>query len=147
LNLCVELAKGEHVWLSRLTVDGRPIAWELLFKVGETLSDFLTTYDLDFAAYSPGQLIFVETVRYAIARGARRLEMGRGDQDYKFWFGAKPCATQNILVHSRHPRSGGYVGYEMARKSYQRLLTRPVVERFIERFRANVLSKGKKKHG
>jgi CelD/BcsL family acetyltransferase involved in cellulose biosynthesis len=113
---CVTLADRRQAWLTHLDVDARPVAWGLAFFVNGTLSEYMTTYDLGFAAHSPGQLRLLALVKYAISRGIRRVDMGRGYQSYKCWFGATAQSTRNVLMYVRRPRTAAFVGRQILRE-------------------------------
>ncbi len=113
---CVTIADRRQVWLTHLDVNDKPVAWGLAFFVNGTLSEYMTTYDLRFAAHSPGQLRLLALVKYAISRGIRRFDMGRGDQAYKCWFGATAQSTRNVLMYVRRPRIAAFVGRQILRE-------------------------------
>ncbi len=113
---CVTLAERRQVWLTHLDVNATPVAWGLAFFVNGTLSEYMTTYDLGFSAHSPGQLRLLALVKYAMSRGIRRFDMGRGEQAYKCWFGATAQSTRNVLMYVRRPRIAAFVGRHILRE-------------------------------
>lgn len=112
-EICLKLATLGRVWLGRLELNGAPIAWDLAFVTTGNSVEYLTTYDVSYAAYSPGQLIAVEMIRSAIEQGMRCVIKGRGAQPYKYWFGAVPRKMQNQLIFANRPRARAYVGMQV----------------------------------
>lgn len=113
--ICLDLAAHEQVWLARLDVDDRPAAWDLGFCVNRTFTDYLKTFDVEFSAYGPGFLTMIELLRYALARGIERVELGRGAQPYKTWLRATAQRNVNTALYWKRPLTFAYVGREIAR--------------------------------
>jgi Acetyltransferase (GNAT) domain len=84
--------------LSLLSVDGRRIAAGLHFDDGQTLFFYNAGIDPDARALSPGILLAAWYVKAAIALGRRRLDFLRGDEPYKYEWGAVDEPIQRILV-------------------------------------------------
>ena len=63
-----------------------------------------TTYDADFAAFSPGNTLMAETIRYAIDQGWRELDFMRGDESYKQRFASGTRALTAFV------RGRGFLG-------------------------------------
>jgi CelD/BcsL family acetyltransferase involved in cellulose biosynthesis len=78
-------ALDEQGWvrLLSLSADGRPVAVELDFELGDRVFMFKGAFDPDFAPYSPGQLLHHRVFEDAVARGVAVVDFGRGDQLYK----------------------------------------------------------------
>jgi CelD/BcsL family acetyltransferase involved in cellulose biosynthesis len=82
--------------LERLAADGyarmvvgrvgsQPVAFSYWFSVGETMFSYRLAFDPHGpqARYSPGLLTFLEACRMAADEGVRRIEFGRGLEEYK----------------------------------------------------------------
>lgn len=108
-DICLKLAARGCVWLACLQVDRIAVAWDLAFVTNGIVADYLTTYDLRLGCASPGQLVTIELIRWAIEQGAHSFVMGRGAQPYKYWFGAAPRMTENLLLAANRPRGRAYV--------------------------------------
>jgi len=83
------------------------------------LSGWFTAYDLDLRKFSPGTLLVLATVEEAASRNISRIDMGAGQDSYKF-----------RLANDSYPVAGGAVwaspGERAARAVYRRL--RPPAE-------------------
>jgi CelD/BcsL family acetyltransferase involved in cellulose biosynthesis len=92
--------------LSFLTVADRRIAAGLMFQ---TAGDFLyynAGVDPDARDLSPGVLMVAEYVRRALAGGAQRLDFLRGNEPYKYEWGAVDEPIQRLLVRRDASRGG-----------------------------------------
>lgn len=100
----------------QLSVNDTPVSWALSFVTNGTVMDDMTTYDLRYTPSSPGHIVLAHMLRYAIERRMSRFVMGRGAQAYKYWHGAKPRATENLIVYANRPRGQAYVGVRALRE-------------------------------
>jgi CelD/BcsL family acetyltransferase involved in cellulose biosynthesis len=93
-----ELGPDGPLRLSFLTVGDRRVAAGLMFR---TATDFLyynAGVDPEARDLSPGVLLVAEYVRKALAEGARRFDFLRGDESYKYEWGAVDEPIQRLLV-------------------------------------------------
>jgi CelD/BcsL family acetyltransferase involved in cellulose biosynthesis len=130
-EICVQLAKREHVWLGRLELNAQPVGWILAFRVNNTLSDYMTTFDVAYAACSPGQLVFQELIRYAITQRVQYYQMGRGAQPYKFWFRATAQINKNHVLFWKRPRSLPGLAQQVAREEALKMIHKIRHSRFF----------------
>ncbi len=86
------------VHLSFLVCDGRRIGASIHFDDGETLGYYNAGIDPDARDLSPGVLMIANLVQAAIATGRRRLDFLRGDESYKYEWGAVDEPIERILV-------------------------------------------------
>jgi hypothetical protein len=86
------------VRLSFLTCSGRRIAAAVTFDDGETLSYYNAGIDPAARDLSPGVIMIAKLVQAAIAAGRRRLDFLRGDESYKYEWGAVDEPIERILV-------------------------------------------------
>ena len=84
--------------LSFLSVGDRRVAAGLHFDDGETLSFYNAGIDPDAKPLSPGILLAAWYIRLAITLGRRRVDFLRGDEPYKYAWGAADEPIQRILV-------------------------------------------------
>jgi CelD/BcsL family acetyltransferase involved in cellulose biosynthesis len=92
--------QGAHgpLRLSFLTVGERRIAAGLMFRTPEGYLYYNAGVDPDARDLSPGVLLVAEFIRRALADGARRFDFLRGDEPYKYEWGAVDEPIQRILV-------------------------------------------------
>jgi CelD/BcsL family acetyltransferase involved in cellulose biosynthesis len=51
-----------------------------------------------WSSLSPGRLVIVEAMKYFVARGIRRFDMGIGDYSFKRGFGAREIPLYDLIV-------------------------------------------------
>ena len=81
-----------------LTVDGRRIAAGVTFEDGDTLAYYNAGVDPDARDLSPGVLLVAKYVERAIVTGRRRLDFLRGNEPYKYEWGAQDEPIQRLLI-------------------------------------------------
>lgn len=69
--------------LSALYADGRLVAAHFGLRCNSQLSCWFPAYDVSLARYSPGLALHLHIAEDAAAAGVRRLDLGKGDEDYK----------------------------------------------------------------
>jgi len=84
--------------LSFLTVGGRRIAAGIHLDDGDTLYYYNAGVDPDARDLSPGVVMIAGYVERALALGRRRLDFLRGDEPYKYEWGAVDEPIQRLLV-------------------------------------------------
>lgn len=86
------------VRLCFLTVAGRRIAAGITFEYGDTVAYYNAGVDPDARDLSPGVVMVAKYVERAIATGRHRLDFLRGDEPYKYEWGAVDEPIQRLLV-------------------------------------------------
>jgi CelD/BcsL family acetyltransferase involved in cellulose biosynthesis len=86
------------VRLSFLSIDGRRIAAGIHLDDGRTMYYYNAGVDPDAKDLSPGVVLIANYVRAAIALGRRRIDLLRGDEPYKYDWGAVNEPIQRLLV-------------------------------------------------
>jgi len=91
---------GPHgmVRLSFLTVDGRRIAAGIHLDDGRVIYYYNAGVDPDALDLSPGVVMIARYMEAAIALGRRRFDFLRGDEPYKYDWGAVDEPIQRLLV-------------------------------------------------
>jgi CelD/BcsL family acetyltransferase involved in cellulose biosynthesis len=79
--------------LHALRLDDRIIAVTYALHVRHRTYLYMCGFDPDFAALSPGTLIFGHSIAHAIGEGARAVDFLRGRERYKYFWGVReqPC--------------------------------------------------------
>ena len=88
--------------LIKLVIDDKTIGVEYAFLCKEILSFFQTGFDPDYKHLSPGHLLMMETIDRGIEDGARRIDLLKGDYEYKQTY-AKQIATTIDLELWKNP--------------------------------------------
>jgi len=87
--------------LAFLTFEGHKAAAYFSFIEGDKLWVYNSAWELPYAPCSPGWVLLAKVIHWAIDRGLREVDMMRGDEDYKYKFGAvnryvtKVCCLPN----------------------------------------------------
>ena len=84
--------------LAFLTVGGRRIAAGLTFETPDSLLYYNAGVDPDARELSPGVLMIERYLRRALERGITRLDFLRGDEPYKYEWGAVDEPIRRVLV-------------------------------------------------
>ena len=80
----LELARAGRAELRCLDRDGDLLAAQLVVTAGDEAGCWLVGFDEDAAALKPGILVLVRALRHAFERGRARMDLGGGDQQYKY---------------------------------------------------------------
>ncbi|ETA03179.1 hypothetical protein CcI156_20315 [Frankia sp. CcI156] len=92
------LARTGRCLLAQLLYLDRPIAQALYFRLGSADLLYMSTFDPEFAGYCPSHQLLAEAAAAAIQEGVSLIEMGRGDEPYKFDLGASPRHLREVLA-------------------------------------------------
>lgn len=84
--------------LSFLTVGGRRIAASIHFETADSVLYYNAGVDPDARDLSPGVVMVERLVRRALELGKRRIDFLRGDEGYKYEWGAADEPIQRLLV-------------------------------------------------
>jgi CelD/BcsL family acetyltransferase involved in cellulose biosynthesis len=95
---------GGALALAFLTVGDRRIAAGVHFRTADGYLYYNAGIDPEARDLSPGVIMVAAYVRRALAEGCRRLDLLRGDEPYKYEWGAVDEPIQRLLV--RRDRSG-----------------------------------------
>lgn len=89
---------GGSFGLTFLSVGGRRIAAGVHFETDDTLLYYNAGIDPDARELSPGVLMIHAYVQRALDRGLRRMDFLRGDEPYKYEWGAVDEPIQRLLL-------------------------------------------------
>ena len=87
--------------LTFLTVGGRRIAAGIHFETADGYLYYNAGVDPDARDLSPGVVMIHRYVERAIATGRHRMDFLRGDEPYKYDWGAEDEPIQRLLVRRR----------------------------------------------
>jgi CelD/BcsL family acetyltransferase involved in cellulose biosynthesis len=97
-RLFEEFGDDGPVRLAFLTVGEQRIAAGITFEAGDELLYYNAGVDPDARDLSPGVVMVAKYVEHALERGMRRLDFLRGDEPYKYEWGAEDEPIQRLLV-------------------------------------------------
>jgi CelD/BcsL family acetyltransferase involved in cellulose biosynthesis len=95
------LAEAGVAALWMLWLEDRPAAALFCLEQAGSVSLYNSGFDPDARAMSPGVVLIARTIEDAIARGFRRYDFLRGEEPYKYGFGA--VATEVLRVTLERP--------------------------------------------
>jgi CelD/BcsL family acetyltransferase involved in cellulose biosynthesis len=84
------------LWLLRL--DERPAAALFCLEYGGRVALYNSGFDPEARAMSPGVVLIARTIEDAIARGFRHYDFLRGEEPYKYGFGAQPTDVLRVTL-------------------------------------------------
>ena len=106
-GLFEDCAPAGIVDLSFLTVAGRRIAAGVTFDDGETVYYYNAGVEPEARDLSPGVVMVACYIQRAIELGRTRLDFLRGDEPYKYEWGAVDSPIERLLVQRAAPSAGG----------------------------------------
>ncbi|MGI9538723.1 MAG: GNAT family N-acetyltransferase [Miltoncostaeaceae bacterium] len=118
------LATAERGWLRLwlLSVDGREVAAELAWRLGDTQTHYQGGFDPEFAELSVGMVVFTSALEEAFETGAESFDLGRGIVDYKEKFmTSADDMLQRTITPGLAPSRLIVEGERAARSCYARL--------------------------
>jgi CelD/BcsL family acetyltransferase involved in cellulose biosynthesis len=92
--------------LAFLYADGEPIATLCCFAYGSTYAAYNSGYHPAYGELSAGIVLFAERIRTAIARGFTAFDFMRGNESYKYRFGAMDRPLYQLLARTACPVQG-----------------------------------------
>ena len=93
------LASRGWLHLSFITMNGQRAAGMLCFEYNNAFEVYNSGYDPNsYAHLSPGIVLLSYCIQQAIGRGRTVFDFLRGDEEYKFRFGAKPTGVYEIAL-------------------------------------------------
>jgi len=96
-------AERDQLWLRTLWSGERPLAVMAAFhdRPRDAFRYYLSGFDPAFGRFSPGTVLVGQAIRHSIAEGYRIFDFMRGDEAYKYDFGAERHRTLNATVERR----------------------------------------------
>jgi CelD/BcsL family acetyltransferase involved in cellulose biosynthesis len=93
-----ELARAGLAALWMLWLEERPAAALFCLEQAGAVSLYNSGFDPEARALSPGVVLIARTIEDAIARGFRRYDFLRGEEPYKYGFGAVPTEVLRVTL-------------------------------------------------
>ena len=96
--VAADLARAGWLRLWFLELLGDPLAACLCLEYRGSVDLYNSGFDPDHGALSPGIVLLAHVVKDAIERGLSRFDFLRGEESYKYAFGARPEELFNVVV-------------------------------------------------
>jgi CelD/BcsL family acetyltransferase involved in cellulose biosynthesis len=93
-----DLAAAGLAALWMLWLEERPAAALLCLEQGGAVNLYNSGFDPEARAMSPGVVLIARTIEDAIQRGFRRYDFLRGEEPYKYGFGAVPTEVLRVTL-------------------------------------------------
>lgn len=101
LDMAVQLCDTGWLDLAIMEVEGQPASAYLSFNYNSRLYLYNSGYDPRFASYSAGVALLAYRINKAILQGMRKFDFLRGDEPYKYDFGARDTYVYRAVVGKR----------------------------------------------
>ena len=98
LTMAEEFSKTGWLELFALLLDEKEIAYLLWFNYHDTFYLYNSAYDPDYSSMSPGIVVITHCLKDAINRGIKRVDFLRGNEAYKYHFGAKDHTLNTLTL-------------------------------------------------
>lgn len=89
---------NKELRLLELKIDGKTIGIEYAFLCRQVLSFFQTGFDPQYQQLSPGHLLMAYTIDHAIADGARKIDLLKGNYEYKRSYAKQTRTTVDLDI-------------------------------------------------
>jgi CelD/BcsL family acetyltransferase involved in cellulose biosynthesis len=108
----------DNLWLTVFWQRNDPVSAAVAFvdRPKGTFAGFLTCYDERFSSLSPGTVLIAHSIKYALENGFRVYDFLRGDEPYKYAFGAKDRFCTYHRITRKSPRSTAVVSVKNVAK-------------------------------
>lgn len=112
--------------MSVLRVAGKPACIALSLQAGGVLHCWFIAYDPQLAQYSPGAIFFLRLAETAAGLGIRRIDLGKGDERYKWslasggicvWEGTVGARSLPLLLRGAWRKTRNWVGNSPLRQA------------------------------
>jgi len=100
-SLVQEMFEREQLWLLTLKLENQIIAVEYAFMYKQTLMFFQTGFNPEFEYLSPGHVLMTFAIQQAISTGANKIDLLKGDYEYKTSYADKEHKSANLIFYRR----------------------------------------------
>jgi CelD/BcsL family acetyltransferase involved in cellulose biosynthesis len=90
--------EGGYLWMAFLTVNSIRTAAAVNFDYGNKLWGYNSAVNRDFLELSPGWVLLAHQLQWACEHGRTLFDFMRGDEEYKYRFGAENAHVMRSLI-------------------------------------------------
>ena len=105
-NSSFELMRQKKASLFVIYQENEPIALSFNYNYLDCIFSYISSYDIDYAKFSPGQIEIHEQLKWCCENGYTRFEMGWGDLPYKAWWSNEIYKFRHQLIYPKGSISG-----------------------------------------
>lgn len=102
----MELIKAQKASIFVVYNQTEPIAISLNYNYGDVLFSYISSYDIDYAKFSPGQIELCKQLEWCIKNGYDQFDMGWGDMEYKKWWANKIYKLNHHIIYPKKSFKG-----------------------------------------
>jgi len=100
-RIAEELAHTRSIAFPCLKHHGTVVAMGLYFLSPERIMNYMKSWNIAFYTFSPGKVIELRMIEYAIEHGVKTFDFGRGNEPYKYEFMAKSAYLEHCIFCKR----------------------------------------------
>lgn len=97
-SLVAEFGPERRFRMHRLDIDGKVAAYTVSFVFGDRWGLYNSAFERSFGHLSPGMVLVGEVIRIAAEHGCGTFDLLRGDEPYKYRFGAVDRPLQRVEI-------------------------------------------------
>jgi CelD/BcsL family acetyltransferase involved in cellulose biosynthesis len=117
---------GSIACCSSLSLGDRAIGWEIGFLLHGTYYSYITAYDTELRALSPGNVHLCHLIGWVIGQGGRTFDLMCGNEDYKsIWTDGAVAELHKLEVVSDAAATRFRIGTHQGLRTAKRLLVAP----------------------
>ncbi|MCK0159301.1 GNAT family N-acetyltransferase [Allomuricauda sp. F6463D] len=102
----MELIKAGKASIFVVYNQTEPIVISLNYNYGNVLFSYISSYDIDYAKFSPGQIELCKQLEWCINNGYEHFDMGWGDMEYKKWWSNKIYKLNHHIFYPKKSLKG-----------------------------------------
>ena len=95
------LGRRGWMYVALMEMGERPLAWQLGFRCGRKLWNYLTAYDHSFTRFSPGTMLIPAILEYGFSRGYEEFDFLRGEEPYKLMWSNASHKRSRVVIWSQ----------------------------------------------
>lgn len=100
-RIAEELAHTRSIAFPCLKHRGTVVAMGLYFLSHERIMNYMKSWNIAFYTFSPGKVLELQMIEYAIEHGVKTFDFGRGNEPYKYEFLAKSAYLEHCVFSKR----------------------------------------------
>jgi CelD/BcsL family acetyltransferase involved in cellulose biosynthesis len=92
-----ETARSHSIAFPCLTCNGRVAAMGIYFLSSDGILNYMKSWNIEYLNFSPGKVLELNMIEYAINYGVKKFDFGRGNESYKYDFLARNAYLQHCV--------------------------------------------------
>ena len=117
VSTSLDLIKQGKASLFVIYDEDKPIVISFNYYYDTILFSYISSYDIDYAKFSPGQIEIYRQLEWCINNGYTQYDMGWGDMDYKKWWSNKIYRFNHHILYPKHSIPGFLYALRKGNKS------------------------------